>query len=69
MDGKQRAEAIAAISDDKWRQMAKDEHQEDGRVEIDDNAAISLSEASEGIVGAYVQAWVWVDLPDELQED
>ena len=37
--------------------MAQAEHQEEGRLEIDDNA--KLSEGKDN--GTYVAAWVWVD--------
>jgi hypothetical protein len=37
--------------------LARSEHQENGQVEIDDNA--QLSEGADN--GCYVQAWVWVD--------
>lgn len=37
-------------------EMARNEHQDDGEVEIDDDA--KLSEGSDN--GTYVQAWVWV---------
>lgn len=39
-----------------------------GEIEIDEDAVVSLSEdeadTGDGIRGAYVQAWVWVDNPD-----
>ncbi len=38
-------------------ELARQEHQQDGEVEIDDNAI--LSEGNEN--GCYVQAWVWLD--------
>lgn len=37
-------------------EAAKDAHEEEGTLEIDDNATVSFS--SDG--GAYVQVWVWV---------
>jgi hypothetical protein len=40
-----------------YRKRAKAEWQEDGSVEIDDDAKVSLGDDK----GAYVQAWVWVD--------
>lgn len=43
-----------------WVQAARDRHQDDGEVEVDDLAVISLSEDG----GAYVMAWVWVDDED-----
>lgn len=40
-----------------YRRAAKAEHEEEGRIEVDDNAAVSCGDPAEG---AYVQAWVWV---------
>jgi hypothetical protein len=44
---------------------AKRRHQDEGQVEIDDCAVVSISErpgpGDEGKVNAYVQAWVYVD--------
>ena len=37
-------------------ELARNEHQQDGEVEIDDNA--QLSEGNDN--GCYVRAWVWV---------
>lgn len=37
-------------------QLARQEHEQEGRIEIDDNA--QLSEGNDN--GCYVQAWVWV---------
>lgn len=39
-----------------YRQIAKDARHCEGDLEIDDDAPVSRTE-----VGAYVQAWVWVD--------
>ncbi len=39
---------------------ARVEYQDDGRVEIDDNAEVSRDD-DEPQPGAYVAAWVWVD--------
>jgi len=41
-------------------QMARDEYEREGEIEIDDNA--KLSEGDDN--GAYVQAWVWVSFVD-----
>lgn len=41
-------------------ELARKHHEEDGQVEIDDNA--QLSEGNDN--GCYVQAWVWVDFND-----
>lgn len=38
-------------------ELARDQHQREGEVEIDDDAR--LSEGSDN--GCYVQAWVWAD--------
>ena len=40
--------------------MAKDEHEIEGEVEIDDNAVVSEGDDN----GAYVAAWVWVSFCD-----
>ena len=45
--------------DNKWRAMAKALHEEEGTLEIDDNAIVSYGDD----LGCYVAAWVWV--PDE----
>lgn len=51
-------EEIVRLAQKKWS--------EDGRIEIDNDAKISLSydpgTEPAKIKGAYVQAWVWVDL-------
>ena len=39
-----------------FRQRAKQLYHEEGEVEIDDNARVSVG----GKEGAYVEAWVWV---------
>jgi len=43
-------------TDHDFRALADDEYQDEGRVEIDDNAVVSRGGSS----GAYVAAWVWV---------
>lgn len=48
-------------SDEEFIRLARDEHQRDGEVEIDNDAVVSRG--GEPISGAYVQAWVWVDVP------
>lgn len=40
--------------------LAKEQHEIEGKCEIDDNATVS--EGSDN--GAYVQAWVWVSFED-----
>lgn len=37
--------------------LAKDQHQDEGTIEVDDGAIVSEGNDN----GAYVQAWVWVD--------
>lgn len=49
------------LDNDEWIRLAREEWQEDGSIEIDDDAVVSIS--SDG--GAYVQAWVWVYAPEE----
>jgi hypothetical protein len=41
--------------------QAQDEWAKDGEIEIDDHAVVSVSDDG----GAYVQAWVWVDGPED----
>lgn len=45
-------------------QAAKDEYQEDGRIEIDNSAVASRSDE-----GCYVQAWVWVQAPETEEQE
>lgn len=40
-----------------YRKAAKDIHQIDGEVEVDEGAVVSYSDDN----GAYVMAWVWVN--------
>jgi len=45
------------MNNDAWfRSRAKELYQEEGEIEIDDNARVSAGSKE----GAYVQAWVWV---------
>ena len=46
-------------TDERFRKLARDQHQKDGTCEIDDDAVVSR--ANEERTGAYVQAWVWVE--------
>lgn len=51
---------MGSLPDDrKYRHVARLIHQEDGVLEIDDDARVSHCAE-----GAYVQAWVWVDETD-----
>jgi hypothetical protein len=42
---------------DQYRGLAKDQYEDEGTLEIDDNAIVSRCDDG---AGAYVQAWVWV---------
>jgi hypothetical protein len=44
-----------------FRTRAAELYHEDGEIEVDSNARVSLGDGD----GAYVQAWVWVPLPRE----
>lgn len=49
------------VEDDWYVQQAKREFHDEGFIEIDDRAVVSISE-SEGD-GAYVMGWLWVEKP------
>lgn len=51
-------------TDDDIRKAAKAQYHEDGSVEIDDDAKVSVVED-----GAYVQAWVWVATPKPQESE
>ena len=42
---------------------AKENYQVDGEVEFDDDALVSRKDGNPD--GVYVQAWVWVEFPEE----
>lgn len=48
-----------------YRTMAIETHHEEGVLEIDEDAELSDSGDKEA-GGCYVQAWVWVDDPKEV---
>lgn len=52
-----------SITDERIRELAKSQYHREGECEVDDNAQVSLCEG--GDPGAYVQAWVYVDLAEE----
>ena len=54
-----------SLAREEWIRIAREKHQSEGTLEIDDNAVISQAEET----GAYVQAWVWVDNPNYNPED
>lgn len=47
-----------------FRERAKEMYEDEGTLEVDEGAKVSISEDQSGPTGAYVQAWVWVPLPD-----
>jgi hypothetical protein len=55
------ARAVEKLTDEELRQLARKQHGRDGECEIDDGAVVSRGDDA----GAYVAAWVWVDVPDE----
>ena len=52
------------MSDATYRQRAKALYEDEGTLEIDDNAVVSKSDG-----GVYVQAWVWIDDEEEEEEE
>lgn len=58
---------LSGPRDEAYRQAAAEKYEQEGTLEIDDNAVVSSHEDSdngERCGGAYVQAWVWVDLSE-----
>ena len=55
-------------TDAQYLARAQEEYQKDGEVEFDDNAMVSQA-IGPGNDGAYVQAWVWVEFPEEEETD
>ena len=53
--------------EDKYRKAARRIYQDEGRIEVDEGAEVSIS-ACEDVAaeGCYVQAWVYVDA-DEVE--
>ena len=55
------------ITDQLYREMAKEQYHVDGEIEIDPDAPVSRCDCDNCVKhedGAYVQAWVWVDKPE-----
>lgn len=52
---------VAAV----YRQQARSEFHDEGTIEIDDLAPVSVSEDG----GAYVMAWVWVRNDDDSEDE
>ncbi len=44
-------------TDEQYRAKAKELHEREGELEVDDSASVSRGTSDPG---AYVQAWVWV---------
>jgi hypothetical protein len=47
-----------------YRTQARTLYQDEGRIEVDDNALVSRNAECGFDHGAYVQAWVWVPDPE-----
>lgn len=60
------AKQIGPLTDKQWVRRAVEKWHEEGSIEIDDGASVSVSveEDGETVRGAYVQAWVWVEAPE-----
>ena len=58
------------ITSQRFRELAKDLYQDEGRIEIDDGGDVRRADEPEDwpTKGAYVQAWVWVGVEDEDEE-
>ncbi len=61
MDGKQEE----FMNDEWFRSQAKALYHEDGAIEVDANALVSVGKEQ----GAYVQAWVWVPTEAIAEEE
>jgi len=51
-------------NNDWFRNRAKELYHEDGQIEVDGNARVSVGDDE----GAYVEAWVWVPLKEERSD-
>ena len=65
---KQNNKLSRALEQEYWERAYQKWHDE-GEVEIDDNAKVSLAMDENGVVGAYVQAWVWVAAPEKPDDE
>lgn len=52
-------------TDAEFLNRARAAYQADGEVEFDDDAKVSRSTRHRNPQGAYVQAWVWVEFPQQ----
>ena len=57
---------VAHLTDDHYRQLAKQQHELEGKIEIDPHARVSRSEDVLGELGAWVQGWVFVSKPSGI---
>src|SRR5262249_36553551 len=53
---------MGQLTDRLYRALAKRDVHQEGYIEVDDNAVVSNGEDA----GAYVQAWIWVDDPEDV---
>lgn len=51
--------------EDLARRLAKERYEDEGTIEFDDAPVVSACDEGHG---AYVQAWVWVDLPHDEED-
>ena len=60
-----------AAREETIRELAREQYEEEGKLEVDEDATVSEVEDNEdGDNGAYVQAWVWVSFADtELDKE
>jgi len=57
-----RLSSLTKEQENHFRNLAREQYQEEGRLEVDDGAKVSWVSSEEGgSSGAYVEAWVWVD--------
>lgn len=65
-----RAAAKPDPGDARWIERAREQYGEEGSVEIDDGAVVSISDAvGGGDGGAYVAAWVYVEAEEKEPDD
>jgi hypothetical protein len=53
------------VTNAEYIRLAREQHQKDGEIEIDDDAGVSRGADP----GAYVQAWVWVYDPEGIASE
>ncbi len=62
--GRAGVSASHGMIDDDYRQLAKQQYEGEGEIEIDPHGRVSRSEDATGEIGAWVQAWVFVSKPE-----